>query len=276
MYGIIYKAINIIDGKRYIGQTIKTLEQRKKAHLSAAKKDNPELFFHKAIKKYGENTFIWEEIDCAEYDQNELNFLERYWIHFYYSTNSNYGYNLAEGGHGGATHHGPIHSEEQKKKWSIERSGEGNHRFGKPCSPKVLKILEEDHQCKRLEVRKKLSFAAKRNMAERVANYTKEDREKLGDSARGRIWIRFLKNDGEYDSNYIMKEDFDNWKSLGWERGRIPSVGKAVSKSNKTRVNQATNTKWMHKVIGSIIQRKRIPIENVENFLNDSWVLGYK
>lgn len=113
-------------------------------------------------------------------------------------------------------------------------------------------------------------------MKKRVENYTEEDRKKLGDSTRGKVWIRFLKENNEYDSNYIMKEDLDKWISLGWEKGRIPSIGNAVSQSNKNRVNQAIGTKWMHRYIDNNIQRKRIPIKDIEIFIKNNWVLGYK
>lgn len=43
------------------------------------------------------NGFIWEEIDSAE-SQEELDYLEKYWIKFYDSRNKKHGYNLAEGG----------------------------------------------------------------------------------------------------------------------------------------------------------------------------------
>ena len=60
VYGIIYKATNILDGKCYIGQTVKILEKRKREHInSALGKNNKNLMvFHKAIKKYGEVVLI--------------------------------------------------------------------------------------------------------------------------------------------------------------------------------------------------------------------------
>lgn len=58
------------------------------------------MYFHNAINKYGENNFIFEEIDSANSIQ-ELNNKERFWIDFYNSNNKEYGYNLDSGGNNG-------------------------------------------------------------------------------------------------------------------------------------------------------------------------------
>lgn len=97
MYGIIYKVTNTINNKVYIGQTIKTLNERKYYHYYRAKNE-PEItrtHFINAIRKYGENVFIWEQIDSAN-SKEELNEKEQYWINYYNSIN--YGYNIQKGG----------------------------------------------------------------------------------------------------------------------------------------------------------------------------------
>lgn len=49
---IIYKVTNLINGKCYIGKTIKELNERKYRHLYISKYINENNFFHSAIKKY--------------------------------------------------------------------------------------------------------------------------------------------------------------------------------------------------------------------------------
>ena len=102
IYGIIYKA-TFSNGKSYIGQTTKELEQRKKGHLqtSKRKKDRGYVYpFYCAIRKYGWEDLTWEIIDTAE-DPEELDEKEIYWIEYYHTyinfSNSN-GYNLTLGG----------------------------------------------------------------------------------------------------------------------------------------------------------------------------------
>lgn len=99
---VIYKIVNLVNGKVYIGQTIRTIESRFARHLNDAKNNpNTHLKLHRAINKYGSDKFTIEKIDEAT-TQEELNEKERYWIKEYDSMNN--GYNLTEGGEGGNTY----------------------------------------------------------------------------------------------------------------------------------------------------------------------------
>ena len=102
MYGIIYKA-TFPNGKVYIGQTTRTLEQRKSEHYKASKNKKNAGYkypFYCAIRKYGWNELKWELIDTGE-NKKELDEKEIYWIEYYHCyigfSNSN-GYNLTLGG----------------------------------------------------------------------------------------------------------------------------------------------------------------------------------
>ena len=103
---IIYRIHNSITGKDYIGQTIRSLEERTAEHI---RKNNSVI--SKAIKKYGIENFVIEEIDSASTIE-ELNEKEIYWISKYNSIVPN-GYNQCIGG--GNTF-GFHHREESKKK----------------------------------------------------------------------------------------------------------------------------------------------------------------
>lgn len=95
---IIYKATNIQNGKVYIGQTVNSLDHRKNQHLHETKQPNRKnTYFHNAIEKYGEDSFVFEEIDRAN-SIDELNEKESFWIAFYNSTDKASGYNLDSGG----------------------------------------------------------------------------------------------------------------------------------------------------------------------------------
>lgn len=93
--GVVYLAYNKINGKSYIGKTIKSLLFRKQEHIKYAKDNRP---FHNAIKKYGENAFIWRVLFKSN-DEKELNKME---IRFIKKLNTKIpnGYNLAKGGQG--------------------------------------------------------------------------------------------------------------------------------------------------------------------------------
>jgi group I intron endonuclease len=93
---IIYKVINTVNNKIYIGQTTRTLKYRKTQHEQLAKKGKGN-YFHKALIKYGLENFIWNEIDTTA-DRIDLDSKEQYWIEYYHSNQKSIGYNLSSGG----------------------------------------------------------------------------------------------------------------------------------------------------------------------------------
>lgn len=98
--GYIYKITNIINGKIYIGQTQKTIEERFQRHKEVAFK-HPNRYLYNAMNHYGYKNFKIEEIE--ECSNDKLDEKEKYWISYYNSTNPNIGYNLTDGGGGGNT-----------------------------------------------------------------------------------------------------------------------------------------------------------------------------
>lgn len=92
---IIYKVINEIDNKIYIGQTKTKLNQRKISHKWRMK-EGVKTHFYNALRKYGWNNFQWSVLCEEEYDKKRINKLEKYYIYFYDSFNN--GYNMTIGG----------------------------------------------------------------------------------------------------------------------------------------------------------------------------------
>ena len=91
----IYCVSNSVNSKKYIGKTVRSIEQRFKEHLSCFGKCR---VIESAIKKYGADAFTIEEIAVAE-SQEELDRLEQFWI-ARLNTVSPHGYNLSGGGEG--------------------------------------------------------------------------------------------------------------------------------------------------------------------------------
>lgn len=98
LYGIIYQAVNRTNGLSYIGLTKRGLNTRRAGHHYAAFSNISELYFHRAIRKYGTDAFDWSEIDRAD-SLEELNRLESHHIKRLGTYGSN-GYNLTHGGDG--------------------------------------------------------------------------------------------------------------------------------------------------------------------------------
>ena len=95
--GYIYKVVNLINQKIYIGLTYRDIQTRWREHKSRANGDSS-LYFHNAIRKYGSNNFYIEQIDEA--DGETLKEREKYWIDYYKSNIHEFGYNLTNGGDG--------------------------------------------------------------------------------------------------------------------------------------------------------------------------------
>lgn len=148
---IIYKTINLINGKIYIGQD--TLNDP--AYMGSGK------LFIKAIKKYGKKNFKKEIIEicsCVE----ELNEREIYWIQYYNSTDHKIGYNISTGGLGHIGS-GP-HNEDRKKKISQARMG---MKFSEEHKINMRKPKSKESNLKRsiaLKGKKK-SLEARQNMS---------------------------------------------------------------------------------------------------------------
>jgi group I intron endonuclease len=184
-YGIIYKATNKINGKSYIGQTVKPLNKRINNHISEALNEINDFYFHKAIRKYGEENFIWEIIaECNSLE--ELNIAEIKLIKKYYTFKN--GYNLTKGGEGvlglcgeASPMYGKKHTKEAKKKMSESSMGEKNWmygKYGKDC-PNFGKIRSE-------ETKKKQSESMKgENHPNYGKHHSEETKKRISKSRKG-------------------------------------------------------------------------------------------
>lgn len=164
---IIYKITNKINGKIYIGQTIRTLKERWKNHKEQAKSGKRCRAIHHAIRKYGIENFTVEQIDLAV-SQEELNEKERYWIEFYDSTNRDKGYNLTDGGN----YFKMVESVKIKiSEFAKTRIGDKNPRYGVPMT---------------LENRLKISAVNKLRTGEKNSFYGKHHTEEAKQKMRGK------------------------------------------------------------------------------------------
>ncbi len=146
----IYKIVNQVNGKFYIGKTIFHIEKRLKKHFYLSdKKVNRRLY--DAINKYGKENFI---VELIEECQNDLaNEREIYYIKLYNSDNAEFGYNMTIGGDGGKM------PEESLKKMILKKTGAK---------------LSEEHKLK----------ISKANKGRISHKWTKESKKKLSDSLK--------------------------------------------------------------------------------------------
>lgn len=109
---IIYKITNEVNGKAYIGLTTQGLLQRKREHVSRFKSGKRDHKLYLAFRKYGIDTFSFEEYVCA-LDKDSLKQLEIDAVKEYDSYNN--GYNMTVGG--------DMVSEETSRKISAKLKG---------------------------------------------------------------------------------------------------------------------------------------------------------
>ncbi len=117
----IYKITNIQNNKTYIGQTIRPIEQRFHRHLNDALNGILDTHFARAIRKYGKDSFIIEQIDIAA-NQDELNKKEQYWIRYYNSIENGYNETDAVSKCGGNTYQSKTKEELKNIREKLSKS----------------------------------------------------------------------------------------------------------------------------------------------------------
>lgn len=90
-YGVVYKHVNKLNGKVYVGQTCQDVERCFRKNSKKHKGYKNSTAFYNAIKKYGwdnfETTIL---VSCT--NQDDLNYMKEYFINYYNSVVPN-GYN---------------------------------------------------------------------------------------------------------------------------------------------------------------------------------------
>ena len=191
-YGIIYKATGP-DGKVYIGQTTKTLAQRKADHAYRAKKNDKRTHFQIAILEHGGvNSFQWDEIDQAN-TAAELNAKEKQWIAYCKANDLRYGYNITEGGQN------PKHTEETRKKIGDAHKGKPSKMRGKNLSEEIRRKYSEIKKGEKNNFYgKRHTEETKRKMSEAHKNISPETRRKMSEAHKGiNTWTKGKKLSAE-------------------------------------------------------------------------------
>lgn len=146
---IVYRAVNNVSGKAYIGMTKGGLSSRISSHMHSVKVGS-KTYFHNALRKYGLDGFSWSvAVRC--HSQSHMESIEKHLIQYYKHIGC---YNIADGGSGGfVVPDGKI--DEWKGKLSKARAGrkpalgmkhtEENKKFFSECAKrKELKYPDLD------------------------------------------------------------------------------------------------------------------------------------
>lgn len=183
MYGYIYKTINKVNNKSYIGQ-------HKAKHFEPEKYIGSGCLLLKAVLKYGKENFICELLEICN-SKSDANEKEIKWI-----SKLKPEYNLTKGGDGGkgGSFKGRKFSEVGRKHMSDAKKGSGNTMYNKHHSEETKKKISESNKGRKLtdEQKKKISETHKKNInykekikiiksrkGKKIKPHTKEHREKL-------------------------------------------------------------------------------------------------
>jgi group I intron endonuclease len=203
---IIYKTTNLVNGKIYIGQD---------------SNDNPKYLgsgkiLALAIKKYGTDNFKKEILErCISKEQ--LNVMEIYWIHKLDSMNSNVGYNISIGGHGGNL--GPL--------------------VNKKISDSVSKLYTDPaYICNSKEFKQRLSDSQKGRVV------SEDTRIKISNAQKGDKGHWYGKANTEH--SILMKSKYKSGELTPWNKGieydiiykkRLSDAHKGQVPWNKNKTN---------------------------------------
>lgn len=132
--GTIYKIENLVNGKVYIGQTVRNAHRRMQVHLVKLRSgDHNNCHLLSAFRKYGEENFQFSLI--GEYPVEELDEKEIELIAHYKSLNMSY--NIEGGGNSRK-----IISDETRKKLSLA----GKRAYKNPEYLKKRRIIQENYK----------------------------------------------------------------------------------------------------------------------------------
>lgn len=211
----VYSHTNKVNGKKYIGITSKSPEERWGENgVNYRKEKHP--CFYSAIQKYGWNNFE-HEILYQSLTENEAKELERKLIKEYHTCvydKPKMGYNMTFGGDGILGH---IASEETKLKMSEAHRGEKNNFFGKHHTDEQKKKWSEER--KNTNLGKDNPFYGKK--------HSKETKDKISKFAKKRV--------GDKNPN------FGNHKLAGENH---PLYGKHLSEETKQKISESRKGKY--------------------------------
>ena len=129
----IYCARNKITNKYYVGQTRYGLKHRQHQHLDRAYNKKRNTRFCRALRIYGQDSFVWETLYIVRNDdlnpeqlQSLLNMREKAWVKYFNSFRK--GYNQDEGGTGGVRYKYATLEEKKQAKNRSQKIRRDNNR----------------------------------------------------------------------------------------------------------------------------------------------------
>lgn len=245
----IYKITNIINQKCYIGQSTDLIQRIRKHIKTLVNGTNSNEHLQNAYNKYGQGNFtieIIEECDIENLDNREI-----FWIDYYKSYDSQFGYNKTKGGTGGNGYFELCNEDEKnciKLKKSERVSGINNPNYGMNCYTDgiVIKYIKDDE----IELYESQGwrpgvpdFVREK---ERIANtgpangfygkkHSDETKQKLSDNRTGDKNWNFGKviYHKDNEQKYVDPTEIEYYETNGWIKGVSEDTKRKISEKNK-------------------------------------------
>lgn len=270
---IVYRITNKINGKVYIGKTVKPLTRRWQHHKRDARGES-QVYFHRAIRKHGPESFIVEPVYVAK-TEKELAAMETFFIVLHQSYKPENGYNGTLGGDGiglltdetrqrmrdaktpeirrrmsermmgvplsieHCRRIGDSKRGEKNPHWGKPRSEEtrrriGKAQLGKKLSPEHREKIGKAHQGKALSEEHRLALSE----AHKGLVFSDEHRKNLSQALSGERNVGYGTKWVSKDSETIRIPShlLDSYVEQGWTAGRASLLGKKPPKERIEKV----------------------------------------
>jgi group I intron endonuclease len=242
---VVYQAKNLVNGHTYIGYTGRGLKQREAQHRQTANgRGAPGHYLHNAIRKYGQENFVFEVLFDFLDDEELAKAYECEAIAKYKPE-----YNISYGGEGGTL------PEETRKK-----IGDANRGRKMPPSHHDKRVAFLTGRKHTDETRAKMSAAQKGHPSNlRGRAVAEETRQKISAANKGRVpWTKGKKHSEETRA-----------KMSAWQIGRQLSVEtrqkmSAARRELSKNPSEAMNTAWASN-IGKALKARQIQVKCIDD-----------
>ena len=233
--GLIYLIVNVVNNKKYVGQTVQNIKDRFWSHC-AKNSQCPKL--RNAIQKYGKENFkiiTLKVFACSDFEtlHKQLDYWETWYIEYYHSVEQ--GYNCTYGGQN-VKH--PVTEETRKKMSESLKKFYSEH-------PEVAQRIANQNRGKRRDpevVKKWLATKAAKSEEEKLATGRRISQSKMGKPNK-KVWKPILQYD--LDGNLIKE-----WPSVAAAKKSLNTksthIGNCANGRRKTAYGYVW--KWKYKI----------------------------
>jgi len=256
----VYKIINKIDGKIYIGSSL-DLKRRFKEHKSHLKRDKHcNRYLQRAWNKYGEDNFefiilnSFESIECKD-----LLILEQEQIDLFKSYDSSLGYNLSKTADRNSGWH---MTESAKQKIREKNSGVLNYFFGKHHTNEVKQLISKVHKGKIISQEHRDSISRVNKGCKRGI-VSIETRQKISLANKGKV------RDEETKLKLSLSSIGKNHSEETKEKIRTANIGRKHTEEVKLKMRKPKSEETKLKMSKTRLERKIRHTEKTKKQISD-------